>query len=321
MSRASHLGRPGWRSTCGLSRGPSIAAPFDSAHAFCKFAPKHAPSGLPLSPQLRKNHHAAIHHPRLPRPLFLKKATVAAAMLSPSFPPTRWSLILHRDQSPAAARKAAEEICRLYWRPVYGYILHGIRWRRPEEAEDLTQGFFLDLLQRGLFCNVDPSMGRLRNYLLGAVKHYLQSAERHNAAQKRGGGIRFLPLDLEAEHALQIARAETSGLTPDEQFDRRWAECLLETCLAQIKEEYAGRGRVAEYETLRPLLANDSSQLRGEAAAALGLSAATLRVTLHRFRHRYREILADEVRSTLLPGMEVEEELRHLAALLRKRAS
>lgn len=256
---------------------------------------------------------------------FLKRGLSSKnfSLMAVSFPNTRWSLVRRRESAPADARRAAEELCRLYWPPVYGYILSdGPRYRTPEEAKDLTQGFFLDCWQRGLFHHAEPSKGRLRSYLLGAVKHYLQSVERRNAARKRGGGLQFLPLNTEAEYALQAARAENSPLTPDEQFDRRWAECLLETCLAQLKEEYAGRGRLETYEALRPLLATadgpERHRLQAEAAISLGVKPQTLHVWWHRFLGRYRDLLAEEVRATLLPGMEASEELSYLARLLRK---
>lgn len=244
-------------------------------------------------------------------------------MASSAFPNTRWSLILPRNSPPELAERATDELCQLYWRPVYVYILSsGAGVRSPQEAEDLTQGFFLSLIQREFFQNADPAKGRLRSYLLGAVKHYLQTARRNEEAMKRGGGISFVCMDAADENEQVLSRLSTDGLSPDEQFDRRWAECLLEASLLRLREQYAARGRESHYCALRPLLAADEHDRPGlqvEAAAKLGLTSGTLRVAYHRFLERYREILAAEVRATLLPGMDAGEEFAYLGRLLRAR--
>jgi DNA-directed RNA polymerase specialized sigma24 family protein len=232
-----------------------------------------------------------------------------------TFPTTRWSLILAPDSPPEQAARAAEEICRLYWMPVFHFIKgSGPRGKAHEDAEDLTQGFFAALLRNGFLTNADPAKGRLRNYLLGAVKNHLLAANRAAHAMRRGGGVQPLPLDEAAESVLTA-----EGLLPDEEFDRKWALCLLERCLSQLRSEYQAKGKERLYLALKPLLASGTA---GESSGQdLEMSPGALRIALHRCRRRYQEILRDEVAETLLPGMDPSEEIAALAALLRGRSN
>jgi DNA-directed RNA polymerase specialized sigma24 family protein len=230
-----------------------------------------------------------------------------------AFPTTRWSLILTRDGPPEQAARAVEEICRLYWMPVFHFIKgSGPGGKGHEDAEDLTQGFFAALLSNGILTNADPAKGRLRNYLLGAVKNHLLTANRAAHAKKRGGGIQPLPLEQAAETALTA-----EGLLPDEEFDRQWALCLLEQCLRQLRNEYQAAGKEPLYLALKPLLT--ASEPGDSTSHELKMSPGALRVALYRCRQRYHAILTEKVRETLLPGMDPAEEMAALAALLGRR--
>ena len=230
------------------------------------------------------------------------------------FPTTRWSLILSPDCPQAQQERAAEDICRLYWRPVFLFI-RGSNHRQKgaaEDAEDLTQRFFAGILSSGFFGKADPAKGRLRNYLLGAVQKFLLAAHREDHAQKRGGYAAHVPL----EDAMESPPA-AGGLLPDEEFDRQWALCLLEQCLAQLRDEYTLRGKEALYLALKPMLtSNLDTDPPTAGAGELKMSDGAQRVALHRLRLRYRQILLEKVSETLLPGMDPAEEIAALARLL-----
>jgi DNA-directed RNA polymerase specialized sigma24 family protein len=235
-----------------------------------------------------------------------------------SFPSTRWTLILARSKSEARDetedRRLVGDLCRDYWKPVYSYLRAAGTGR--EDAEDLTQGFFAAALESDLFEDADPGRGRMRSYLLGALKHYVGSERRRQGAQKRGGLVRFVPLDTGEEERSRRLRLEPAApeLPPDLAFDRRWAECLLEATLVRIKSEFAAAGKIRHYEVLRPFL--DGGGDPAGAARELGIGEGALRVMLHRFRKRYRERVRAEIRQTLAPGEEVADEFAHLLAAL-----
>lgn len=243
------------------------------------------------------------------------------------FPSTRWSLILGQSASDVQRRRAADELCRLYWQPVYAFIRHSLPGEAGsgvghDQAEDLTQGFFASALAGGLFEDADPGRGRLRSYLLGAVKNFVAAEHRKAAAAKRGGDISFVHIDArrEEENRYSGAVAITDrGLPPDQWFDRRWAEGLLETGLRSLRDEYAAKGRTVMYRALKPLLAADGSdreRLQEEAREMLGCGPGALRVALHRFRNRYRELVRAEIRATLAEADTLEDEIAWLGKVL-----
>lgn len=227
-----------------------------------------------------------------------------------AFPDTRWSLIdairrAGRDSD--AAGPALEEICRAYWQPVYVFIRR--EGRGADDAEDLTQGFFEYLLGGSFFERSDPERGRLRNYTLGALKNYLAAEHVRTNARKRGGGVIFEPVDA--------GRLVDDAASPDEAFERQWAADLLRATLQQLRAEYTAKGRGDWFETLTGFL---SSPERGDAiraATSLGVSRNAALIAIHRLRKRYRLLIRDEIRRTLAPGGDVEEELRYLASLLQ----
>lgn len=238
--------------------------------------------------------------------------------MSSTFPSTRWTLIMARraspERDPDADSRLASELCLDYWKPVYSYLRADGLSR--EDAEDLTQGFFIAALKSDLFDRVDRERGTLRSYLLGALKHYVRSERRKDHAQKRGGLFRFVPLDTVGEERTRSFRvsASASELSPDLAFDRRWAECLLESTLSELRAEYASAGKERHYEVLRPFLDGGGDSER--AARELEISEAALRVLLHRFRKRYRDRIKIAIRGTIAPGMDESEEFAHLLEAL-----
>lgn len=225
------------------------------------------------------------------------------------FATTHWSVLAAARGSSRVAEEALERLCRAYWKPLFVFVRRQ-GWG-PEEAQDLTQGFFARLLERRDFATVRREKGRLRSYLLISLKHFLQNARERALALKRGAGERVIPLEEIGDLG---AGAETAELI----YERRWALTVLEQVLARLREEYntAGNGRL--FGRLHEILIDDADQLsQTQIGAELGMTENAVRQAFHRLRVRYREILREEIsRTVMLPG-DVEDELRHLIAVLR----
>jgi len=233
----------------------------------------------------------------------------------PAFPLTRWSLILNlRSGDVQAADRALAELCRLYWYPVYVFIRR--EGAGPEDAQDLTQGFFARLLERGDFEMADQRLGKLRSYLLGAVKHFMVQDWRRRSAGKRGGGVVPLSLDAAAaEHRYAMEPADV--VSPDALFDRRWALDTMEEALRQVEQEYAEAGKRDLHAALQPYIASRArSEDMQEVAQRFQMTDGALHVAVHRLRQRFRRSLEKLVSETVSQPDQVQDELRHLLGLL-----
>ncbi len=232
-----------------------------------------------------------------------------------AFTTTQWSVVLTAQGTSPAAQEALEKLCRVYWRPLYGFVRrqgHG-----PEEAEDLTQGFFAQLLERRDLDVVRREKGRLRSYLLVSLKHFLTN-ERHRAmAIKRGGGRSLIPLE-ELKNAERAALEPTDNLTADLIYEQQWALRVLEQVLARLREERRAAGDTVLFEQLEKLLADEPGRPPlAETAARLAMSENAVKQAIHRLRDRYRQILREEITQTITTPGDVEDELRHLICVLR----
>ena len=227
------------------------------------------------------------------------------------FATTRWTTVNaagHPSESRAA--HALAELCEAYWPPLYGYLRR--RGYGPEEAQDLTQGFFARLLETQSIRTADPARGRFRSFLLTALKRYVINEHERSAAARRGGGHAHLSLDFdEAERA--YALEPSTDETPERLFDRRWAAIALERALHRLRAEYMELGRAPLAEALMPYL-TDGGELPSyrEVAARLDISEGAVKVAVHRMRQRYGGILRSEIAETVLEEEEVEVELREL---------
>ena len=232
-----------------------------------------------------------------------------------AFATTHWSVVLTAQGESPAAREALEKLCRTYWRPVYSFIRRqGIG---PEQAEDLTQGFFALLLERRDFDAVRKEKGRLRSYLLTSLKHFLASERRREMTLKRGKGQRLVPLE-ELNEIERNQMEPADPLSADRLYERRWALTLMEEVLRRLKEEYCIAGNAALFDSLKQLLPDEpGAQSRADIAMQLGMTDNALRQAFHRFRHRYQFLLRDEISHTVAVASDVEDELRHLIAVLR----
>lgn len=211
---------------------------------------------------------------------------------------------------------AMGELCELYWYPIYAYARR--RGLGPEDAEDATQSFFRSVLAENLFAAADPSLGRLRSFLLKAFGRDLADARRDGARQKRGGGAEVVSLDLlAAENRFQ---AEAPGGEPTRTFEAAWAATVLEGALRRVEADYAATGRSAVFTALRPCLGAGGGGVfePAQLATSLGLSDVALRQAISRLRDRFRTALRAHVADTLREPTEaaIDEELQSLRALL-----
>ena len=235
-----------------------------------------------------------------------------------AFATTHWSLVLVAQGQSSAAEAALEELCRIYWRPLYAFACR--QGHDPEEARDLTQGFFELLLTRRDFEAVRREKGRLRSYLLVSFKHFLGGERRREMTIKRGHGRWLIPLEeLHAtERAGVPADALVDSLSADRLYQRRWASTLIEQVLKRLKNEYRATGNAALFDSLKLLLPDEpDAPSRAEIAARLGMTDNALRQAFHRFRHRYQMLLREEIGYTVADPCEIEDELRQLIVALR----
>ena len=235
-------------------------------------------------------------------------------MSAGSFPTTHWSLIVSARDEGAQAEAALAELCRIYWYPIYSFIR--ARSVSADEAQDLTQEFFLQLLSRGTISAANPAAGRFRSFLAVSLKHFLaDQADRRNA-WKRGGRTATLPIDLAAAEE-RFVRDLSFHETPERIFDRQWALTVVAHASEQLGEVFEREGRSDLYRHLRAFLpggAEPSSY--DELVRALGMTEGAIKVAIHRLRRRYRSLLRASVSHTLSDPNDVDDEIRFLLSSL-----
>jgi RNA polymerase sigma factor (sigma-70 family) len=229
------------------------------------------------------------------------------------FPSTSWSLVLAAGSGDR--RTALEELCTAYWPPVYAFIRH--QGHDSESSKDLTQSFFTHLLEKQSLQAARPDRGRFRSFLLTSTKNFLANDRDRAHAQKRGGGLAPLPLEFEdAERRFSLEPADR--LTPEKLFERRWALTTLEHALAALRRELEQAGKTDQFAHLKGLLTGGESESGyREIAAALELTEGALKVTVHRLRRRFRELVRAEILQTLRDPADVDDELQYLLAVMR----
>ncbi|MGH8092427.1 MAG: RNA polymerase sigma factor [Chthoniobacterales bacterium] len=237
------------------------------------------------------------------------------------FRTTRWSVVLSCAGSgieSAGARDALGELCKTYWRPIFAYICR--RGYSTEDAEDLTQDFFTSLLQGPLFQRADPERGRFRSLLLKALQDFLGHANEKLAAQKRGGGVRFVSWDdwmAEAPSQLSISAQALDSWSPEQLFDLRWAATIVEQALRRLRQECENKRRLRLFETLNLYLTTERAEVSYQSlATTLGIAESAVKKQLHNLRRRYRWLICEEVAQTVEDPSDIEAEIRHLCAML-----
>ncbi len=224
-------------------------------------------------------------------------------------------MLASADQDSPQARAALEQLCRTYWYPLYCYIRR--RGYGHEDAQDLTQGFLLRWLGSNSFARADASKGRLRSFLLAGLNHFLSDQRDRASAQKRGGGQTTLPF-MDTQGADERYRLEAvDQRSPERLFEQRWAMTLLDQVLARAEQEFREAGKFGLFQRLRVfLIAGTGEESYAQVGADLGMSREAVKKAVQRMRHRYYELFREEVAHTVADPTEVEEELRHLSAVI-----
>jgi len=231
-----------------------------------------------------------------------------------AFTTTHWSVVLEAQSESPAAQAALEKLCCVYWRPIYSFVRR--QGARPDEAQDLTQGFFVLLLERRDLRTVRKEKGRLRSYLLTALKHFLADEHRRAMAIKRGKGEARKLSGLEELRALEEQPADE--LTPDQVYERRWASTLLDRVLSRLEDQYRVRGNAALFDSLNQLLGDEpGAPSHADIAARLGMTENAVSQAFHRFKQSYQSLLREEIAHTVATPGDVESELRYLIAVIR----
>jgi RNA polymerase sigma-70 factor (ECF subfamily) len=234
-----------------------------------------------------------------------------------AFVSTHWSVVLAATQAGSMEAEAAlGKLCATYWFPLYAFVRR--RGYSPEEAEDLTQAFFAQLLEKQRLCGLQRQGGHFRSFLLTCLKNFLSSEWNRAQAQKRGGGVTFLQMGNhtpEDEYRLQLATSDT----PETIFERQWALTLLDQVLDRLRTEWTCSHRAGTFERLQPFLLGDSSEGGyAELAVRLQCSEGAARVAAHRLRQRYRQLLQERISETVSSPEEIPEELSHLMSVVAR---
>jgi RNA polymerase sigma factor (sigma-70 family) len=235
--------------------------------------------------------------------------------LNAAFVTTQWTRVLQARGDSAEAKVALSELCAAYYAPVFAFV----RRNTPDEhmAQDLTHEFFERLLA-GRALRADPERGRFRSYLLAAVKHFLADKRDFANAAKRGGGQTVVSLQHETETGPALDVPDATQLTPDAEFDRKWALTLLERALQSLQAEHSSSNEQQQFDVLKPFLMGDAAQSQAEAARQLGCSESAGKVQVHRLRKRFRELVKTEIRQTLNDPLQVSDELNCLFQALAR---
>ncbi len=225
-------------------------------------------------------------------------------MSDSSFHATRWSLVLDARGTGEPGRVALSDLCSVYYQPVVSFLRR--EGRDEDAARDLAHSFFESLLDGGVG-EADPARGRFRNYLLGAVKHFLLNQRASSRALKRGGDHERVAWDEENGTGATAAADDAS-------FDRDWAMAVLAAAMAALESEHTRRPDL--FRVLRPWLDGTIDRSQKEAAAELGMSETAVKVAIHRLRVRWRDHVRAAVMATLRDEREIDDELRYLVEIL-----
>ncbi len=246
----------------------------------------------------------------------LHSERLAASRSEHRFATTHWSVVLEasRNLTPQSA-EALERLCCTYWHPIYAYVRR--RGHPAEDAQDLTQEFFAEHLERDFLSHVDPAKGKFRSFLLASLNHFLNKTRTRAKAVKRGGQHLFISLDDPACEKRYLSEPATD-LSPEDIFEQRWALAVFDQALIRLRKEFVAAGKTGPFDALKVFLAAENRD--GDYAtvgAELGMTPNAVAVAVHRLRRRYRDMVREEVAHTVATLEEIDEELRHLFAVIR----
>jgi RNA polymerase sigma-70 factor (ECF subfamily) len=232
------------------------------------------------------------------------------------FETTSWSVIAKAADPTSPERKQAlTELCQAYWYPLYAFVRrHGYP---PDAAEDLTQGFFADLLSRSALQMADPARGRFRSFLLAALEHFLANQRKREKRRKRGGGVVHFSIDFRDAEG-RYRREPAHFATPERLFMRRWALTLLDLVFQRLESEMGAQDRSQLFKSLKPaLIGGPVEGGYAELGAAMGMTEGAARLAAHRLRQRFRTLLNEEITRTIADPGAVDEEINQLFLALR----
>jgi len=232
------------------------------------------------------------------------------------FPTTRWTLVVAAgDPHEKEARSALVSLCEKYWYPLYAYLRR--RGYPADQAQDLTQGFFIRMLEGRYLDRADPEKGRFRSFLLSSLKFFVADEEDRDRAHKRGGRA-LVPLEFSSGEE-RYRREPAHDETPERIFERRWALSVLDRVVEALRNEFVQHGRPDHFERLKVYLLGQSDAPYAALAREMKTSEGALKVAIHRLRKRYRELFRQEIADTVADPAEVESELRYLATVLTRK--
>ncbi len=232
-----------------------------------------------------------------------------------TFETTRWSIIAAAGQQPSSeSSRALASLCTAYWHPLYAYVRR--RVSDVNEAQELTQAFFAELLEKNYVGAATPARGRFRSFLLTAFKHFLAKEWEKAKTQKRGGGRAPISLNFSAEDS-RLCIEPASGLTAEQYYDQQWAIALLGQTMERLKREFEETAKAPLFERLKSFLIGDhAGTTYAQAAAELKITEAAAKQAASRMRRRYRELLREEIAQTVAGPDEVADEIRNLFTTL-----
>jgi RNA polymerase sigma factor (sigma-70 family) len=237
------------------------------------------------------------------------------------FNTTRWSVVLSCVDQNGGTQKmhtALAELCKIYWRPVFAFTRR--LGHSPQDAQDLTQDFFVMLLKGQLLQRANPARGRFRSLVLKALEDFSRDAQAKRSTQKRGGDVQFVSWDdwmSEAPSQFSISQQESDRWPAERIFDVRWAATVVERALNRLGEECEKRGRRRVFDMLSPCLAAERNNVSySKFSKTLGIPEASVKRLVHQMRVRYRAFLREEVGLTVDKPDEIDDELRYLCAAL-----
>jgi len=237
------------------------------------------------------------------------------------FATTRWSLILsaaHSEDGEQNSSEALNQLCRTYWRPVFSFVCR--RGYSMEDAQDLTQDFFVKILEPGWLQHADPDRGRFRSLLCRSLQNFLINAAERAHTRKRGGEVKFISWDdwmAEAPSQLSMSAQALESLPPERLFDLRWAVTVVEHALRRLREECESKGKRRLFHALSSHLTAERDEVSfAQLSTELGIAESAVIKQLYNLRQRYRSLLRDEVAQTVADPGQVEDEIRYLCAAL-----
>jgi RNA polymerase sigma factor (sigma-70 family) len=244
------------------------------------------------------------------------KSPESSAQTGPAvFATTHWSVVLAAGHGSATGAEAAlEKLCRAYWYPLYVYVRR--QGHSPEDAQDLTQDFFSRLLGKNYLAKADQERGKFRSFLLRSLKNFLVNDWKRAGRLKRGGDLEILSIDANAAEERYAVEAPDEP-NPDTEYEARWAATLVEQVLTALRQEFEAADKARLFEELKGFIWGDKcTGSYAEIAGHLNLSEGAVKVTVHRLRQRFRDLLRTEVAHTVARPEDIDVELRHLISVL-----